>query len=443
MLDTEKPPTKTSQAASNIDRYESPSYRRYVLLMLTIVYAFNFIDRQLLVILQESIKQDMGLSDTQLGLLTGLAFVLFYVTAAIPIARLADRSNRRNIISWAIGVWSFMTAIGGFSMNYIHLLLARIGVGLGEAGCSPPAHSMISDMYPAEKRATVISIYSIGVNLGILLGFFFGGILNEFFGWRVAFIVVGVPGIVLAFWFRFTVVEPIRGKFEEKPIAKEAIPFVEVCKTLFGNKAILHLMIGTSLCALVGYVGATWTAPFFIRSHGTGTAELGIWLAVAAGVFGGSGTFLSGYVCDKLGVKDKRWYLWLPAICVLLIFPCTFFVLLTSETYHALIMYFAMSFLSSTYLGPGIAMLYSLVDVRMRAVSSAFIYLVLNVVGLGIGVTLVGAISDMLSESYGQESLRYAMLYVIPVACVWAAIHLLVAAKYIREELDKVEVAKG
>ena len=256
MLDTEENPSKVNQTASHIDRYESPSYRRYVLFMLTIVYAFNFIDRQLLVILQESIKQDMGLSDTQLGLLTGLAFVIFYVTAAIPIARLADRSNRRNIISWAIGIWSFMTAIGGLSLNYFHLLLARIGVGLGEAGCSPPAHSMISDMYPAENRATVISIYSIGVNAGILLGFFFGGILNEFFGWRVAFVVVGLPGIALALWFRLTVAEPIRGKFEKKPIAKEAIPFVEVFKTLFGNKVILHLMLGSSLCAFVGYVGA-------------------------------------------------------------------------------------------------------------------------------------------------------------------------------------------
>ena len=438
MLDTEENPSKVNQTASHIDRYESPSYRRYVLFMLTIVYAFNFIDRQLLVILQESIKQDMGLSDTQLGLLTGLAFVIFYVTAAIPIARLADRSNRRNIISWAIGIWSFMTAIGGLSLNYFHLLLARIGVGLGEAGCSPPAHSMISDMYPAENRATVISIYSIGVNAGILLGFFFGGILNEFFGWRVAFVVVGLPGIALALWFRLTVAEPIRGKFEKKPIAKEAIPFVEVFKTLFGNKVILHLMLGSSLCAFVGYVGATWTAPFFIRSHGMGTAELGIWLAAAAGVFGGFGTFCSGYLCDKLGVKDKRWYLWLPAICILLVLPCIVFVLLTGEKYQALIIYCAVCFFGSTYLAPSIAMLYSLVDVRMRAVSSAFIYLVLNLVGLGIGATLVGAISDMLAETYGQESLRYAMLYAVPVACVWAATHLLIAARYIRQEALKV-----
>lgn len=193
--------SKTVPTPNSKNAYDNPAYRNYVLFMLTVVYAFNFLDRQLLIILQESIKQDLMLSDTQLGLLTGTAFVLFYVTAGIPIARLADRSNRRNIITLAVGTWSAMTAVGGFAQNYVHLLLARIGVGLGEAGCSPPAHSMISDMYPAEKRATALSTYSLGINIGILFGFLFGGIINEMFGWRLAFIIVGLPGVLLAVFF--------------------------------------------------------------------------------------------------------------------------------------------------------------------------------------------------------------------------------------------------
>jgi len=184
-----------------VSKYQSPAYRNYVLCFLTLIYAVNFIDRQLLSILQESIKVDLDLSDTQLGLLTGFAFALFYVIAGIPMARWADSSSRRNVISLSIGLWSFMTALSGVANNFWQLLLARIGVGVGESGCSPPAHSMISDMYPPEQRATALSFYSVGINIGIMLGFLLGGIINQYFGWRVAFFVVGAPGILIALWF--------------------------------------------------------------------------------------------------------------------------------------------------------------------------------------------------------------------------------------------------
>ena len=191
--------------------YASTARRNYVLVVLTLVYTFNFVDRQLLSILQEAIKLDLSLSDAQLGLLTGFAFAMFYVTAGIPIARLADRSNRRNIVAVSVGLWSFMTAISGFVQNYLQLLLARVGVGVGEAGGSPPSHSIVSDIFPKKQRASALAFYSTGVNLGILFGFLFGGWLNEFFGWRVAFMVVGVPGIMLAILVRTTVREPVRG----------------------------------------------------------------------------------------------------------------------------------------------------------------------------------------------------------------------------------------
>ena len=184
--------------------YTSMSARYYALGLLTVVYTFNFIDRQLLSILQESIKADLLLSDQQLGLLTGFAFALFYVTAGIPIARWADRANRRNIVALAIGTWSFMTAVSGFVQNYVQLLLARIGVGVGEAGGSPPSHSIISDIFPPERRASALAFYSMGVNFGILFGFLVGGWLNEFFDWRTAFLVVGVPGILIALLVRYT-----------------------------------------------------------------------------------------------------------------------------------------------------------------------------------------------------------------------------------------------
>ncbi|MEZ7830108.1 MAG: MFS transporter, partial [Gammaproteobacteria bacterium] len=208
--------------------YASPSARKYALVVLTLVYTFNFIDRQLLSILQESIKVDLSLSDSQLGLLTGFAFAMFYVTAGIPIARFADRSNRRNIVAVSVGLWSAMTAVSGLVQNYGQLLAARVGVGVGEAGGSPPSHSIVSDIFPPEKRASALAFYSTGVNLGILFGFLFGGWLNEFFGWRVAFMVVGIPGVLLAILVRTTVREPIRGLMENRTASETQVPFKEV-----------------------------------------------------------------------------------------------------------------------------------------------------------------------------------------------------------------------
>ncbi|MFT7654057.1 MAG: MFS family permease, partial [Candidatus Azotimanducaceae bacterium] len=212
--------------------YKSTSARYYAVGLLTVVYTFNFIDRQLLSILQESIKADLLLSDTQLGLLTGFAFALFYVTAGIPIARWADRSNRRNIVALAVGIWSFMTAISGLAQNYFQLLLARVGVGVGEAGGSPPAHSMISDIFPPEKRASALAFYSMGVNIGIMFGFLAGGWLNEIFNWRVAFMVVGIPGLLIAIIVRYTLREPIRGLSENRAASDETVPFKDVLKLL-------------------------------------------------------------------------------------------------------------------------------------------------------------------------------------------------------------------
>lgn len=243
-ISSSSPTTKPIKLESNEVKY---SGKYYALILLTVVYSFNFIDRQLLAILQEGIKADLGLSDGQLGLLTGFSFALFYVIAGIPIAKWADRGNRRNIISISLFLWSLMTAVSGFVQNYVQLLLARIGVGIGEAGGSPPSHSIISDIFPAKSRASALGFYSTGVNIGILFGFLLGGWLNEIFGWRVAFMVVGAPGILLAIIVRLTLKEPIRGFAENKGVESENSTFRSVVKLLWSRKSFRHLALGAEI----------------------------------------------------------------------------------------------------------------------------------------------------------------------------------------------------
>jgi len=236
---------------SSENPYESSRASYYALFVLTLVYCFSFIDRQLLAILQESIKADLGLSDKQLGLLTGFTFALFYVSFGLPIARWADSGNRRNIVSLAIFIWSFMTAISGLAQTYFHLLMARIGVGIGEAGGNPPSLSMISDIFPPHRRATVLGFYFTGVNVGIMFGFLLGGWLNEVFGWRVAFAVVGAPGIILALIVRFTLAEPGRGLVENKTVSAKSATSREVVTLLWSLRTFRHLVIAMGLNAFV------------------------------------------------------------------------------------------------------------------------------------------------------------------------------------------------
>ena len=417
--------------------YEESRVRNYALGILTLVYTFNFIDRQLLSILQEDIKAELLLTDAQLGLLTGFAFAMFYVIAGVPIARLADRSNRRNIVAASVGLWSFMTAISGFVQNYVQLLLARIGVGIGEAGGSPPSHSIVSDIFPKEQRASALSFYSTGVNLGIMFGFLFGGWLNEFFGWRVAFLVIGVPGIILACIVYATVPEPVRGLLENKKVSDNQVPFSEVVSGLWQRKTFRHMALACGLNAFAGYGTVNWAASFFIRSHGMTTGELGTWLALSQGLVGALGIFVGGFLGDKLGARDKRWYLWVPGLSTLLVVPGMLIVFLTSNTYLALVCMFMPGFLQNIYLGNSIATTHNLVGLRWRSTSSAILFLILNIIGLGLGPFAVGLLSDMLETSLGIESLRYAMLAVLPTACVWSSIHFYIASRTLIADLEK------
>jgi len=415
----------------------SMKYSYYILFMLTVVYVFNFIDRQILVILQESIKKDLGLSDTQLGLMSGFTFALFYVSFGIPIARLADKSNRKKIITIALIVWSGMTALSGRAQNFVQLLLARIGVGIGEAGGSPPAHSIISDLFPPGKRATAMAIYSTGISIGILIGFLVGGWIDHHFGWRAAFFVVGIPGIVFALIFYFTVKEPLRGLSENKIGLDVSTPIKEVFLTLWRSRSFRYLALGTGMAAYAAYAKSSWLPSFLARLHGMKSNEIGLWLSLSFGIGSGFGYFLGGFFADKMGKKDKRWYLWLPAASMLVAIPFSLTVLFVPNTNVALLFIAVPSFLVAFYLGPCIALTHNLVGLRMRAMASAILFFVLNIIGLGSGPLFTGMVSDYLKPSMGAESIRWALSTTL-IANILGAIFFFMAAKTIREELKKV-----
>ena len=428
--------TDSTTAAENANNpYASTKAAYYALGILTIVYSINFIDRQLLSILQESIKADLMLSDAQLGLLTGFAFAVFYTFAGLPIASLADRSNRRNIVAISLTIWSGMTAISGLAQNYWQLLAARIGVGIGEAGGSPPSHSMISDIFPPEKRASAIGFYSTGISIGILFGFLFGGWLNEFFGWRVAFFVVGIPGVLLALVLYLTVPEPVRGLAENKASSGDNPSMMTVFKVLLSRRSFLFMALGAAMNAFAGYSTANWVASFMIRTHQMPTGELGTWLALIIGLGGAIGVFGSGVLADNLGKKDKRWYMWVPVYAAAISVPFQIATYWVDGPYAALVSMMIPSILANAYLGATIACVHGMVGLRMRAVSSALLFFILNIIGLGMGPTTVGLVSDSLVDQHDVDSLRYAMMYIIPTSMFVSGALYMLASRYIREDL--------
>ncbi|AMO67237.1 spinster family MFS transporter [Zhongshania aliphaticivorans] len=413
-----------------------PGAAYYALGVLTMVYSFNFIDRQLLAILQESIKADLGLKDAHLGLLTGFAFAAFYVTAGIPIARWADRANRRNIVALAVFTWSFMTSISGLAQNFAQLLLARIGVGVGEAGGSPPSHSMISDIFPPQKRATAMGLYSSGVNIGILFGFLLGGWLNEFFGWRVAFVVVGLPGILLAIIVRFTITEPMRGQSEARTASVTQAPLTEVLYVLWSRHSFRYLSMGAALNAFAGYATANWTASFMIRSHGMTTGELGTWLALILGLGGAIGVIAGGYISDKLSKRDKRWYMWMPVLALVVGLPFTAAAFTVDGKYMALACLIIPGIIMNSYLGNVIAMSHGLVGLSMRATASAILFFIINIIGLGLGPWSVGLLSDLLTPSFGGAALGMALLYIVPAIMMMSALFFYAASRNLQRDLS-------
>jgi MFS family permease len=411
----------------------SNSYRNYVLVMLTLVYVFNFVDRQLLVILQEAIKKELHLSDTQLGLLSGFTFAIFYVTLGIPIARLADKKSRRNIVAVSLGLWSIMTAFSGLAWNFFQLLLARIGVGVGEAGGSPPAHAMISDYFPPQKRATALSIYSSGIYFGTLIGYMMGGYLNHQLGWRMAFFVLGIPGVIFSLLFYATVKEPKRGATDTVVHQSAQHTLGEVLKVLYSNKTFVVLAVASALNVFCIYGLMNWIPSFLQRLHGMTPVQTGSLLGPILGISGAVGSFAGGMLTDKLGNVDKRWYLKIPGYAVMIGVPCAAGALFLPDNSLTLICTGLVVLLQSTYLGPSLSVAHSLVPASMRSMTSAVFFLVINLIGLGFGPLVVGIISDVLKPSFGAESLRWAMSIVLVISVVSSGLFF-VAAKNLGED---------
>ena len=307
---------------------------------------------------------------------------------------------------------------------------------MGAPGCSPPAHSLISDYFPAEKRATALSIYSLGIPIGGAIGFWAGGWLNEYFDWRIAFIVVGLPGCLLAVLVKLTLPEPPRG-VRDAPVQGDGDGNTrEVLRFMLSLRSFRHMAFGAALHAFYGYGASAFIAAFFTRSHGIPSGELGTWLAVLGFTGGVAGTYLGGYLSDRLAHRDPRWHMWVPAVATAIYIPFAFLLYLWPDGRTALLLSLPGSFLGGMYLGPTFAMTQSLVPPRMRATATAILLFIINLIGLGLGPQAVGILSDLLHGSFGVESLRYAMLSVVVVFAAWSVVHYALAARSIRGDLE-------
>jgi predicted MFS family arabinose efflux permease len=419
----------------------SVAARRYVLAMLVVVYTFNFIDRQILAILLPAIKAEFGVNDTILGFLAGSAFALFYATLGVPIALLADRWNRRNLIALALAIWSGMTALSGIATNIVQLTLARIGVGVGEAGCSPPAHSIISDLYGPEERSTAMGIFTLGISGGIMIAYLAGGWVAENIGWREAFLIVGLPGLVLALLVRFTIREPVRGQSDGKRDSSARPGIMAVLRFLLGRKSFLHLAIGSGLASFIGYAVISFFPTFLFRTHAMNVSEIGVWLGIILGVAGGLGFAGGGYVADRLGGRGQRYALWGVAGATMFAWVFHFPVFLVGDPYLSLAFFVVPAIFANFYLATTFAQIQGLVGLRMRAVASALLLFILNSVGLGLGPLFAGALSDFLEGPFGGDSMRYSLLCIAVIIGPWSAFHYLAAGRHIEGDLARSDEA--
>ncbi len=429
----------------------SPAYTRYAMFLLLGIYIINFLDRAVINILAEPIKNDLGLADWQLGLMSGLAFAIFYTVLGIPIARLAERKNRPVIIGTAVMVWSGFTALSGAANSFATLVLCRIGVGVGEAGCTPPAHSLIADYVPKEKRASALAFYSMGTPLGGLLGLVMGGLVADAYGWRAAFLVAGVPGILFAFLCWFTLKEPrkIMASHSASIMGSQAT-FGETLKYLTKKKTFWLIAFGAAIKAFIGYGHAPFTASFFMRVHTEEVAGLasmfnlqslgflGLALGLMGGTAGAISAWMGGQIADKYAKSDLRGYVVVPAFASLLAVPVYIVAVSVPSASVALCILVINGLLGSLWYGPVYAIGQSIVPPHMRATTSAILLFTINLIGLGLGPLAVGILSDVMSNGFGMGSaqgVRWALMIstcfgVVAFALFW------VARKTIREEME-------
>lgn len=413
------------------------SSTRVMLWVLLVVYVFNFLDRQIVNILAEPIRKDLGLSDTQIGLMTGLAFALFYSVLGLPIARLADKpsTDRSKLIALALAAWSAMTATCGLAQNFTQLLLARIGVGVGEAGCTPPAHSLIADRVPAERRASAMAFYALGIPLGTLLGMVIGGYLADGIGWRHAFMLVGLPGTVLALVVWLVIGDGNR-TVRERPASAADESFIATVGTLLRQRSFLLLIGAASGCSFLTYGKTTWNTIFFQRTYGLTPGEVGLYYGALSGLASMAGTWLGGWFADRFGRSDRRHVVTAPMIGMALAAPLAFAAYHASDWRLALALLMVPSVMNAFYYGPSFSCAQGLVPVRHRATASAVLLLGQNMIGLGLGPLFFGMLSDWLKPTYGADSVRYvlfgaAWLGLVPAFFFWRL------SKRLNAELDR------
>lgn len=417
-------------------------YRNYMLSVLLVILASNYVDRFALGLLMQNIKVDLDLTDTQLGFLSGIAFALFYSVMGIPIARWADRGNRIAIVALTTGVWSAAVALCGMAGSFVQLLLIRVGVAIGEAGCIPPALSLIADYFNRAERPRAVSIYMLGKPLSIVFGFFVAGWLNEFYGWRMTFMLLGGPGLLLAGVAWFTLKEPRRRKEGVGASVGDAVHaepvqpgLKEVCATLWANATFRHLVLCLSVSFFFGYGILQWQPAFFIRSYGLKTGELGTWMALIYGVGGLFGIYWGGALASRYAANNERLQLSAMAIAF------SSFGLILACAYLVTNLYFAFALLALATIGghsitgPIFALIQTLVPERMRAMSVAIIYLFANLVGMGLGPLAAGALSDAFRSWAGEESLRYALLSLCP-GYLWCGWHLWRGSRTVTGDLE-------
>ena len=445
-VDPIAPPVTPAVSASPY----SPAYTRYAMFLLLGIYIVNFLDRAVVNILAEPIKNDLGLADWQLGLMSGLAFAIFYTVLGIPIARLAERKNRPIIIGTAVAVWSGFTALSGMANSFLQLVIFRIGVGVGEAGCTPPAHSLIADYVPKEKRASALAFYSMGTPLGGLLGLVMGGLVADAYGWRAAFLVAGAPGIIFALLCWFTLKEP-RKLIAQHSIAIQStqVTFGETLKYLATKKTFWLIALGAAIKAFIGYGHAPFTASFFLRVHGEevkALAEgfglqsigfLGLALGLMGGTAGAISAYLGGQIADKYAKTDLRGYVVVPAFASLLAVPIYILAVSVPSASVALWILVINGLLGSLWYGPVYAIGQSIVPPHMRATTSAILLFTINLIGLGLGPLAVGILSDVMANGFGlgsAEGVRWALMISTCFGFV-AFILFWIARKTIREEM--------
>ena len=409
----------------------SPRYRYYVLALIAGVNLFNYMDRQLIAVLIDPIKAELGASDTQMGLLTGIAFAAFYATFGFPMARWADRGSRVNVLSFALAAWSLMTVLSGFAARFAHLLVARMAMGIGESGGGPASQSLIADYFPVEQRARAFAIYVLGASVGILIGGFFGGLIAQTWGWRAAFWIVGAPGIVFAVLIRLTLKEPVRRGQSELP---EGVGLVQRIVYLFRTRAFRHLMLANGILTFSNIGAAYWTAMYFVRSFDMSLAQAGGLTGIIGGIAGTASIVGGGVITDRLTPRSRIWLVRVPVLAAIIAIPFHFGYYLAPSWQLAFAFGFAAQIFAHTFAGGLLSSVHALVGSDERALAAATIMFCASVIGLGLAPLAVGLASDAFQPSMGDESLRWALVC-MQFAPVWGALHLWLASRTFLQEL--------